>query len=227
MPALLHSFLVYCWKQGLRFKWHLICLNIAVMHWSGEQMWCHITGLVPSCCCSIQLFSIFPAFSQPIAKSNLTPQEELKRTETCLSPLLFQISHFNKPLSHRGTFITNSDSLGMLFPPSVPTCCLLTLQDWFDVNTSTTKSFEKLMKIRQREEQRKQRKKHPLTRGKKKRTGSLAAKKLSNAGAEKMRRSKRGRPQQVDNESESSEEGEPQVAQRAKFPKSSHKRGRK
>ncbi|XP_035177431.1 zinc finger protein 512 isoform X5 [Oxyura jamaicensis] len=100
-------------------------------------------------------------------------------------------------------------------------------EDWFDVNTSTTKSFEKLMKIRQREEQRKQRKKHPLTRGKKKRTGSLAAKKLSSAGAEKMRRSKRGRPRRVDNESESSEEGEPQVAQRAKFPKSSHKRGRK
>uniref|UniRef100_U3I7Z3 Zinc finger protein 512 n=1 Tax=Anas platyrhynchos platyrhynchos TaxID=8840 RepID=U3I7Z3_ANAPP len=61
-------------------------------------------------------------------------------------------------------------------------------EDWFDVNTSTTKSFEKLMKIRQREEQRKQRKKHPLTRGKKKRTGSLAAKKLSSAGAEKTRR---------------------------------------
>nr|XP_038033663.1 zinc finger protein 512 isoform X5 [Anas platyrhynchos] len=100
-------------------------------------------------------------------------------------------------------------------------------EDWFDVNTSTTKSFEKLMKIRQREEQRKQRKKHPLTRGKKKRTGSLAAKKLSSAGAEKTRRSKRGRPQRVDNESESSEEGEPQVAQRSKFPKSSHKRGRK
>ncbi|XP_040409982.1 zinc finger protein 512 isoform X5 [Cygnus olor] len=100
-------------------------------------------------------------------------------------------------------------------------------EDWFDMNTSTTKSFEKLMKIRQREEQRKQRKKHSLTRGKKKRTGSLAAKKLSSAGAEKMKRNKRDCPERVDNESESSEEGEPQVAQTAKFPKSSHKRGQK
>ncbi|XP_009325175.1 PREDICTED: zinc finger protein 512 isoform X1 [Pygoscelis adeliae] len=100
-------------------------------------------------------------------------------------------------------------------------------EDWFDVNTTTTKSFEKLMKIRQREEQRKQRKKRPLTRGKKKRTGTLAAKKLPTAGVEKMRRSKRGRPQRVDNESVSSEEGEPQVAQRAEFPKNSRKRGRK
>ncbi|XP_075000734.1 zinc finger protein 512 isoform X4 [Calonectris borealis] len=100
-------------------------------------------------------------------------------------------------------------------------------EDWFDVNTTTTKSFEKLMKIRQREEQRKQRKKRPVTRGKKKRTGTLAAKKLPAAGVEKMRRSKRGRPQRVDNESASSEEGEPQVAQRAEFPKTSRKRGRK
>ncbi|OXB84363.1 UNVERIFIED_CONTAM: hypothetical protein H355_010790 [Colinus virginianus] len=100
-------------------------------------------------------------------------------------------------------------------------------RDWFDMNTSTTKSFEKLMKMRQREEQRKQRKKHPLTQGKKKRSGSLATKKLSSAGAEKMRRSKRGRPKRVGNENERSEEMEPQVAQRAKFPKSSRKRGRK
>ncbi|OXB55595.1 hypothetical protein ASZ78_005144 [Callipepla squamata] len=100
-------------------------------------------------------------------------------------------------------------------------------EDWFDMNTSTTKSFEKLMKMRQREEQRKQRKKHPLTQGKKKRSGSLATKKLSSAGAEKMRRSKRGRPKRVGNENERSEEMEPQVAQRAKFPKSSRKRGRK
>ncbi|KAM6404747.1 zinc finger protein 512 isoform 6-T6 [Pluvialis apricaria] len=100
-------------------------------------------------------------------------------------------------------------------------------EDWFDVNTTTTKSFEKLMKIRQREEQRKQRKKRPLTRGKKKRTGTLATKKVPTAGIEKMRRSKRGRPQRVDNESVSSEEREPQVAQRAEFPKNSRKRGRK
>ncbi|NWI31832.1 ZN512 protein, partial [Sula dactylatra] len=99
-------------------------------------------------------------------------------------------------------------------------------EDWFDVNTTTTKSFEKLMKIRQREEQRKQRKKRSLTRSKKKRTGTPAAKKLPTAGVEKMRRSKRGRPRQVDNESASSEEGEPQVAQRAEFPKTSRKRGR-
>ncbi|XP_032538614.1 zinc finger protein 512 isoform X2 [Chiroxiphia lanceolata] len=99
-------------------------------------------------------------------------------------------------------------------------------EDWFDMNTMTTKSFEKLMKIRQREEQRKQRKKRPLTRGKKKKAGPLAAKKLPTAGVEKMRKNKRGRPRRVDNESASSEEGAPQVAQRAEFPKTSRKRGR-
>ncbi|KFQ33103.1 Zinc finger protein 512, partial [Mesitornis unicolor] len=99
-------------------------------------------------------------------------------------------------------------------------------EDWFDVNTTTTKSFEKLMKIRRREEQRKQRKKRPLPRGRKRRTGALAAKKLPATGAEKMRRSKRGRPPRVDKESASSEEGEPPVAQRAEFPKTSRKRGR-
>ncbi|NXB93814.1 ZN512 protein, partial [Vidua chalybeata] len=99
-------------------------------------------------------------------------------------------------------------------------------EDWFDVNTTTTKSFEKLMKIRQREEQKKQRKKRPLTRGKKKRAGTLAAKKLPTVGAEKTRRSKRGCPQRVDNESASSEEGAPQVAQRAEVPKTSRKRDR-
>ncbi|XP_054035833.1 zinc finger protein 512 isoform X3 [Dryobates pubescens] len=92
-------------------------------------------------------------------------------------------------------------------------------EDWFDVNTTTTKSFEKLMKIRQREEKRKQRKKRSLTRGKKKRTGALAAKKLPAAGVEKMRRSKRGRPQRVDNESASSEEGEPQLHRETNFQK--------
>ncbi|XP_068792701.1 zinc finger protein 512 isoform X3 [Struthio camelus] len=101
-------------------------------------------------------------------------------------------------------------------------------EDWFDVNTTTTKSFEKLMKIRQREEeQRKQRKKRPLARGRKKRPGSLSAKKLPSVGVERTRRSKRSRPQRVDNESESSEEGEPQVAQRAEFPKTCRKRSRK
>ncbi|XP_027760812.1 zinc finger protein 512 isoform X2 [Empidonax traillii] len=99
-------------------------------------------------------------------------------------------------------------------------------EDWFDMNTMTTKSFEKLMKIRQREEQRKQRKKRPLTRGKKKKAGTLAAKKLPTAGVEKMRKNKRGRPRRVDNESASSEEGAPQVAQRAEFPKTSRKRSR-
>lgn len=94
------------------------------------------------------------------------------------------------------------------------------------MNTTTTKSFEKLMKIRQREEQRKQRKKRPLTRGKKKRAGTLAAKKLPTVGAEKTRKNKRGRPRRVDNESANSEEGEPQVAQKAEVPKSSRKRGR-
>ncbi|NXD17832.1 ZN512 protein, partial [Nothocercus nigrocapillus] len=100
-------------------------------------------------------------------------------------------------------------------------------EDWFDVNTTTTKSFEKLMKIRQREEeQRKQRKKRPLTRGRKKKTGSLSGRKLPSVGVERMRRSKRGRPKQVVDESESSEEGEPQVAQRAEFPKTCRRRGR-
>ncbi|XP_030091501.1 zinc finger protein 512 [Serinus canaria] len=98
-------------------------------------------------------------------------------------------------------------------------------EDWFDMNTTTTKSFEKLMKIRQREEQKKQRKKRPLTRGKKKRAGTLAAKKLTAVGAEKTRRSKRGRPQRAD-ESASSEEGAPQVAQKAEVPKTNHERGR-
>lgn len=92
------------------------------------------------------------------------------------------------------------------------------------MNTTTTKSFEKLMKIRQREEQKKQRKKRPLTRGKKKRAGTLTAKKLPTVGAEKTR-SKRGCPQRVDNESASSEEGAPQVAQRAEVPKTSRKQG--
>ncbi|XP_029813861.1 zinc finger protein 512 isoform X3 [Manacus vitellinus] len=99
-------------------------------------------------------------------------------------------------------------------------------EDWFDMNTMTTKSFEKLMKIRQREEQRKQRKKRPLTRGKKKKAGTLAAKKLPTTGVEKMRKNKRGRPRRGDNESASSEEGALQVAQRAEFPKTSRKRGR-
>ncbi|NWI08454.1 ZN512 protein, partial [Crypturellus soui] len=98
-------------------------------------------------------------------------------------------------------------------------------EDWFDVNTTTTKSFEKLMKIRQREEQRKQRKKRSLTRGRKKKTGSLSGKKLSSVGAERMKR-KRGRPKRVVDESEGSEEGEPRVAPRAEFPKTSRKRGR-
>ncbi|XP_065486625.1 zinc finger protein 512 isoform X3 [Caloenas nicobarica] len=100
-------------------------------------------------------------------------------------------------------------------------------EDWFDANTTTTKSFEKLMKIRQREEQKKQRKKRPLARGRKKRTGALSAKKVPTPGVEKMSRSKRGHPQQVDNESASGEEGEPQAAQSAELPKASRKRGRK
>ncbi|TRZ07675.1 hypothetical protein HGM15179_019433 [Zosterops borbonicus] len=94
-------------------------------------------------------------------------------------------------------------------------------EDWFDMNTTTTKSFEKLMKIRQREEQKKQRKKRPLTRGRKKRAGTLSAKKLPPAGAEKVRRNKRGRPRRVDKESAGGEEG----AQRAEVPKTSRKRG--
>lgn len=90
------------------------------------------------------------------------------------------------------------------------------------MNTTTTKSFEKLMKIRQREEQKKQRKKRPLTRGRKKRAGTLSAKKLPPAGAEKVRRNKRGRPRRVDKESAGGEEG----TQRAEVPKTGRKRGR-
>ncbi|KAL9865001.1 zinc finger protein 512 isoform 1-T1 [Geothlypis trichas] len=99
-------------------------------------------------------------------------------------------------------------------------------EDWFDVNTTTTKSFQKLIKIRQREEQKKQRKKRPLSRGRKKRAGSLAAKKLPAGGADKTRRSKRGRPPRAHNESTGSEQGAPQVAQKAEAPKASRKRGR-
>ncbi|KAM4903540.1 zinc finger protein 512 isoform 2-T2 [Sylvia borin] len=98
-------------------------------------------------------------------------------------------------------------------------------EDWFDMNTTTTKSFEKLMKIRRREEQKKQRKKRPLTRGRKKKAGTLAAKKLPAAGVEKVRR-KRGRPRRVNNENAGSEAGAPQAAQRADVPKTSRKRGR-
>nr|XP_042701439.1 zinc finger protein 512 isoform X4 [Chrysemys picta bellii] len=107
------------------------------------------------------------------------------------------------------------------------TCTL----DWFDVNTTNKKSFEKLMKIRQREdEQRKQRKKRAAARSRKKRPGTVSAKKLLGAGAERSRRrSKRGHSQLVDNESRSSEEEEeePQAAQRAETPKTIRKRGRK
>lgn len=94
------------------------------------------------------------------------------------------------------------------------------------MNTTTTKSFQKLIKIRQREEQKKQRKKRPLSRGRKKRAGSLAAKKLPAGGADKTRRSKRGRPPRAHNESTGSEQGAPQVAQKAEAPKASRKRGR-
>ncbi|KAK2512010.1 Znf512 [Columba guinea] len=99
-------------------------------------------------------------------------------------------------------------------------------EDWFDANTTTTKSFEKLMKIRQREEQKKQRKKRPLTQGRKKRTGALSAKRVPTSGVEKMR-SKSGRPRRADNESASAEEGEPPATQRAELPKTSRKRDRK
>ncbi|XP_067406654.1 zinc finger protein 512 isoform X2 [Emydura macquarii macquarii] len=103
-------------------------------------------------------------------------------------------------------------------------------EDWFDVNTTNKKSFEKLMKIRQREdEQRKQRKKRITARSRKKRPGTVSAKKLLSAGAERSRRrSKRGRSQLVDNESRSSEEEEePPAAQKAEIPKTIRKRGRK
>ncbi|NXD45652.1 ZN512 protein, partial [Copsychus sechellarum] len=102
-------------------------------------------------------------------------------------------------------------------------------EDWFDVFFSTTKSFEKLMKIRQREDFFLQRKKRPLTRGKKKRAGFFFAKKPPAppaVGVEKTRRSKRGRPRRVDKESAGGEEGAPHFFLRAEVPKTSRKRGR-
>lgn len=74
MLALFYFLLAHNWEQDPGLEWPLICLKIAgLTRWSGEQVLCHGTCLVPSCCCSVQLFSISHAFSQAIAKSNLNP----------------------------------------------------------------------------------------------------------------------------------------------------------
>ncbi|KAJ6661293.1 hypothetical protein lerEdw1_015430 [Lerista edwardsae] len=95
-------------------------------------------------------------------------------------------------------------------------------EDWFDVNTNTTKSFEKLMKLRQKEaEQKRQRKRHTLSRKRTQRTAS--SKKPPKVAPEQGRRRqhKAGRSPAADSESRSSEEDSPQPL------KLSHKRGRK
>uniref|UniRef100_A0A8C8SP83 Zinc finger protein 512 n=1 Tax=Pelusios castaneus TaxID=367368 RepID=A0A8C8SP83_9SAUR len=104
-------------------------------------------------------------------------------------------------------------------------------EDWFDVNSTNKKSFEKLMKIRQREdEQRKQQKMRTTARSRKKGNGTVSAKKLPSAGTERSRRrSQRGHSQLVDCESRSGvkEEEAPPTAPRAETPQTIHKRARR
>lgn len=70
MLALFYFYLAHCREQDPRLKWRSICFSIAgLMHWSGEQLLCHVTCLVPSCCCSVQQFSISHAFSGSQIKS--------------------------------------------------------------------------------------------------------------------------------------------------------------
>ncbi|XP_015272350.1 PREDICTED: zinc finger protein 512 [Gekko japonicus] len=93
-------------------------------------------------------------------------------------------------------------------------------EDWFDVNSNTTKSFEKRMKLRQKEtEQKRQRKKHLSSRGRKKRLRTASPKKSPRPGAEQ--RGKVGRSHPADSESRTSEEEDAHPL------KLGHKRGRK
>ncbi|XP_060107390.1 zinc finger protein 512 [Heteronotia binoei] len=93
-------------------------------------------------------------------------------------------------------------------------------EDWFDVNAATTKSFEKRMKLRQKEgEQKRQRKKHLSNRSRKRRLRTVSPKKSPRAGAEQ--RGKVGRSHLGDCESRSSEEEDAHPL------KLDHKRGRK
>ncbi|XP_066483051.1 zinc finger protein 512 isoform X2 [Tiliqua scincoides] len=80
-------------------------------------------------------------------------------------------------------------------------------EDWFDVNTNTTKSFEKLMKLQRKEaEQKRQRKRHALSRKRTQRT--VSPKKPPKIAPEQGRRRqlKAGRSPVADSESRSSEE---------------------
>ncbi|KAL8184162.1 UNVERIFIED_CONTAM: hypothetical protein K2H54_008027 [Gekko kuhli] len=93
-------------------------------------------------------------------------------------------------------------------------------EDWFDVNSNTTKSFEKRMKLQQKEtEQKRQRKKHLSGRGRKKRLRTASPKKSPRAGPEQ--RGKVGRSHPADSESRTSEEEDTHPL------KLGHKRGRK
>ncbi|XP_077185801.1 zinc finger protein 512 isoform X2 [Paroedura picta] len=93
-------------------------------------------------------------------------------------------------------------------------------EDWFDVNTHTTKSFEKRMKMWQREgEQKRQRKKYLSSRSRKKRLRTVSPKKAPRAGVEQ--KGKGGRSHLVDSESRSSGEEDAHPL------KPGHKRGRK
>nr|XP_056708271.1 zinc finger protein 512 [Euleptes europaea] len=96
-------------------------------------------------------------------------------------------------------------------------------EDWFDVNTNTTKSFEKLMKLRQKgAEQKRQRKKHLGSRSRKRRPRTVSPKKSPRAGAQQsQQRGKAGLSHPADSESRSSEEDD------AHPPKHGHKKGRK
>ncbi|XP_054845471.1 zinc finger protein 512 isoform X2 [Eublepharis macularius] len=97
-------------------------------------------------------------------------------------------------------------------------------EDWFDVNTNTTKSFEKLMKLQQKgAEQKRQRKKHLSSRSRKRRLRTVSPKKSPRSGTEQNQlRGKAGRSHLADSESRSSEEDD------ASHPlKLSHKKGRK
>lgn len=95
-------------------------------------------------------------------------------------------------------------------------------EDWFVVNTNTTKSFEKLMKLQQKEtEQKRQRKRHALSRKRTQRT--VSPKKPPKMAPEQGRRRqlKAGRSPVADCESRSSKEDSPQPL------KNSQRQGRK
>lgn len=66
--------------------------------------------------------------------------------------------------------------------------CASSPQDWFD-NTNSTKSFEKLVKLQQKEvEQKRQRKKHVSSRSRKKKLRSATPKKSPRLGPDQNQR---------------------------------------